>query len=126
LESLLEIVKKQPDGISIEEVLHFMRHEISRRTVQYRLSTLVKNGFLRMKGAGRSSKYYIVPSVENKMDKLKSIQFIAKFAHEHIPSTERHRFIEIVEVEVISLHEGNFARFTIRPSEFFAWQRSWK
>lgn len=28
--------------------------------------------------------------------------------------------------EVSSLHEGNFARFKIRPSEFFEWQIRWK
>ena len=64
--------------------------------------------------------------VRNKMDKLKSSQFIAKFASENVPAEHRNRFVEIAEIEISSLHEGNFARFKIRPSEFFAWQSSWK
>jgi hypothetical protein len=64
--------------------------------------------------------------VQNKMDKLRSSQYIAKFASENIAETDRNRFIETTEIEVSSLHEGNFARFKIRPSEFFAWQNSWQ
>lgn len=64
--------------------------------------------------------------VQNKLDKLKSSQLISKFANENIPPEDRNRFIEIAEIEVSSLHEGNFARFKIRPSEFFEWQSSWK
>ena len=29
------------------------------------------------------------------------------------------------EAELVSLHEGNFARYQIRPSEFEAWQQVW-
>lgn len=64
--------------------------------------------------------------VQNKMDKLKSSQFISKFANEKVSAEDRNRFVEIAEIEVSSLHEGNFARFKIRPSEFFEWQSSWK
>ena len=64
--------------------------------------------------------------VQHKLDKLKSSQFISKFAHENISPEDRSRFIETVEVEVSSLHEGNFARFKIRPSEFFEWHSTWK
>ena len=64
--------------------------------------------------------------VQHKMNKLKGSQFISKLANESVPSEDRNRFIEIAEIEVSSLHEGNFARFRIRPSEFFEWQREWK
>jgi hypothetical protein len=26
---------------------------------------------------------------------------------------------------LLSLHEGNFARYQIRPSEFAAWRKAW-
>lgn len=68
----------------------------------------------------------VYTAVQNKMDKLKSSQFISKFANEHISVEEQSRFIEIAEIELMSLHEVNFARFKIRPSEFFEWQSSWK
>lgn len=64
--------------------------------------------------------------VRSKMDRLKSSQFISKFAQENVSTQDRNRFVEIVEIEVSSLHEGNFARFKIRPSEFFEWQSSWE
>ncbi len=64
--------------------------------------------------------------VHNKMDKLKGSQFISNFSYKNISLEDRSRFIEIVEIELSSLHEGNFARFKIRPSEFFEWQTSWK
>jgi hypothetical protein len=31
----------------------------------------------------------------------------------------------MVESELASLHEGNFARYRVRPSEFAAWQQVW-
>lgn len=68
----------------------------------------------------------VCTAVQNKLDKLQSSQFIAKFAKENISSEDRARFIEVVEIELSSLHEGNFARFKIRPTEFFEWQKSWK
>ena len=37
-------------------------------------------------------------------------------------SAERERFREIAESELLGLHEGNFARYQIRPSEFAAWR----
>lgn len=34
-----------------------------------------------------------------------------------------HRFIEVAESELIGLHEGNFARYKVRPSEFYEWKQ---
>lgn len=43
-----------------------------------------------------------------------------------LPDTDRARFIEVVETELLSLHEGNFARYRILPSKFAAWEQVWK
>ena len=43
-----------------------------------------------------------------------------------IREAERARFKEIAETELLSLHEGNFARYQIRPSEFRPWQEAWE
>ncbi|GEP89946.1 Fic/DOC family protein [Chitinophaga terrae (ex Kim and Jung 2007)] len=43
-----------------------------------------------------------------------------------LPETDRDRLIEVVETELLSLHEGNFARYMVRPSEFRKWQNEWK
>jgi Fic family protein len=64
--------------------------------------------------------------VQNKMNKMEASQAIQRFAKENVPSADQNRFIEIAEIEVSSLHEGNFARYRIRPSEFFEWQKTWK
>ncbi len=52
----------------------------------------------------------------------KQIQVVAK----SLPLNDQPRFVETVETELLSLHEGNFARYQIRPSEFNAWTRAWK
>jgi len=44
---------------------------------------------------------------------------------EEIPSDDRAKFIEVVETELSSLHEGNIARYRLRPSEFETWMRNW-
>jgi len=64
--------------------------------------------------------------IQHKMNKMEGSQAIQKLAKENVPLADRNRFIEIAEIEVSSLHEGNFARFRIRPSEFFEWQKYWK
>ena len=52
IKNLVEIVKLYPDGISIEKLFHFMNELVPKRTLQYRLSALVKTGILKIKGAG--------------------------------------------------------------------------
>lgn len=42
-----------------------------------------------------------------------------------VPEDDHIRFIEVAEAELQSLHEGNFARYRVRPSEFEAWRRNW-
>lgn len=37
----------------------------------------------------------------------------------------RERFREVVESEILSLHEGNFARYRIAPADFEAWWQTW-
>ena len=44
------------------------------------------------------------------------------WAAEHLPEVDRPRFITLVEAELHGLHEGNIARFRLRPKEFAAWQ----
>jgi fido (protein-threonine AMPylation protein) len=39
---------------------------------------------------------------------------------------DRDKFIEVVETELLSLHDGNFARYKIRPSQFAAWKAVWE
>ena len=34
--------------------------------------------------------------------------------------------IEVVETEVMSLHEGNIARYRLRPSQYQTWRETWR
>jgi len=64
--------------------------------------------------------------VQSQMTKRKAIRWIARESEERIPAEDRARFIEVVETELSSLHEGNIARYKLRPSEFETWYKSWK
>lgn len=64
--------------------------------------------------------------VREKMSKPQAISHIHRFAQEQIEAPDRERFIEVVENQLLSLHEGNIARYRLRPSEFHAWREVWK
>lgn len=38
---------------------------------------------------------------------------------------DRFMFSEVVETKLLGLHEGNFVRYRIKPSEFSAWIKKW-
>ena len=64
--------------------------------------------------------------VRGRMDKKDAAAHVAAWAGENIDAGEREKFREVAESELLSLHEGNFARYQIRPSEFTAWQNVWR
>lgn len=49
-----------------------------------------------------------------------------KAAIELLTEQDRKRFIEAVETEIMSLHEGNIARYRLRTSEYGAWREAWR
>ena len=59
------------------------------------------------------------------MNKTKATQHINTWANDKIDAGEREHFREIAEDELLSLHEGNSARYQITPSEFKAWKVVW-
>ncbi len=63
--------------------------------------------------------------VRGRMDKKQATVHVNAWAQELIEQQERERFCEVAERELLGLHEGNFARYQIRPSEFTAWQEAW-
>lgn len=64
--------------------------------------------------------------VGEKLSKQQAINHIHRFAQEQIEAPARERFIEVVENQLLSLHEGNIARYRLRPSEFHAWREGWR
>ena len=67
----------------------------------------------------------ITAIIRGRMNKKRATAHVGAWTQEHIASAERERFQEIAEGELLSLHEGNFARYQVRPSEFAAWQEAW-
>lgn len=63
--------------------------------------------------------------VRLRLDKLGAIAFIRAQANQ-VETADRSRFVEVAETEVMSLHEGNIARYRLRPSEYAAWLAGWK
>lgn len=53
------------------------------------------------------------------------VGFIRDWASAHIPVDDQSRFRDVAEIEVMSLHEGNFARYRIKHSEFINWKMMW-
>ncbi len=63
--------------------------------------------------------------VQARMGKARAIALVQQRAKEKIPAPDQARFIEVVETQLMSLHEGNIARYRLRPSVFEAWRTEW-
>lgn len=63
--------------------------------------------------------------VRGSFDRRTASARLAEWTGANIPAPDRDRFREAAENELLGLHEGNFARYRIRPSEFAAWQQAW-
>ena len=64
-------------------------------------------------------------AVRQRMDRKRAITHIKEWTQTHIAADEHDQFQEIAEDELLSLHEGNFARYQITPNEFKAWREVW-
>lgn len=62
--------------------------------------------------------------IENNMSKEDANAYIEAHAQE-LPVADRGRFSESVSQNLLSLHEGNFARYRVTPNAFRAWQTHW-
>jgi hypothetical protein len=63
--------------------------------------------------------------VREQMDKKSALTHVTTWTKENVEAEEREKFREVAENELLGLHEGNFARYQINPSEFQAWQGIW-
>lgn len=63
--------------------------------------------------------------VRARMDRKAAAAHIASWVEKNIEAGEQERFREVAEAELLGLHEGNFARYPIRPAEFAAWRDVW-
>lgn len=63
--------------------------------------------------------------VHARMNKGRAAARIKAFALGWVPVDDQQRFIEVVETELLNLHESNIARYRVRPTEFRNWQQCW-
>jgi hypothetical protein len=85
--------------------------------------TLGKPDLFKMKYRQEISRF-VSKIVSSGMAKKAADDFIKANA-EIIPENDRTKFIEYVETELLSLHEGSFARYYIAPPEFTRWKEAW-
>jgi hypothetical protein len=64
--------------------------------------------------------------VREGMDKRAATALVRQRGAEQVPSEDQARFVEVVETEIMSLHEGNIARYRLRPAEYQAWRQGWR
>jgi Fic family protein len=62
--------------------------------------------------------------VKEKMNKQAATALIRSMAN-HVEQRDAARFLEVVETELLALHEGNIARYKLRTSEYKDWQQVW-
>lgn len=67
----------------------------------------------------------VVDVVRSGMDRKGAIARARQIAAEQVPPVDQARFVEVVETEIMSLHEGNIARYRLRPTEYRAWRERW-
>jgi Fic family protein len=77
---------------------------------------------LRHRGIIQKTVQHILINALKPSEALAYLQEVAT----QLPNDQAHTFIEVLKTELSSLHEGNFARYRIRPSEFTIWQQVWK
>jgi hypothetical protein len=70
-------------------------------------------------------KEVVAEVVVNGMNKKSAAVYIEQRAKGKVPHKDQDRFIEVVETEVSKLHEGNIARYNLRPSQFTSWKETW-
>ena len=63
--------------------------------------------------------------IRRRMNKKQASAHVNTWTRTHVEPDEQEQFQETAESELLGLHEGNFARYQIRPSEFAAWREAW-
>lgn len=68
----------------------------------------------------------VAATVRTRMDKKAATALARQRAAERVPAADQVRILEVVETELMSLHEGNIARYGLRPAEYQAWRHGWR
>lgn len=64
--------------------------------------------------------------VRDGLDRASAATRVAAWTHDHVDEADRSAFRIAAEDELLALHEGNFARYGVRPPEYSAWRTAWE
>ena len=56
-------------------------------------------------------------------DAIDTGEVLLHLAKDLVPENDREQFLKITKEEIAALHEGNFARYRLRPAEYNDWQK---
>ena len=74
----------------------------------------------------RTALHEIVQAIMlERLDRKAAFARITEWAGKNVEADEQEQFREVVENELMGLHEGNFVRYLIKPSQFRVWQEAW-
>lgn len=63
--------------------------------------------------------------IRARCDRREAVVRLRRWADDSVVESDRRRFVSAAEETLAGIHEGNFARYRVRPSEFEAWQTAW-
>ena len=63
--------------------------------------------------------------IRDRCDRREAVAHLRRWAEESVIESDRKRFVAAAEETLAGIHEGNFARYRIRPSEFESWKAFW-
>jgi Fic/DOC family len=64
--------------------------------------------------------------LRERMERGTAVEFIRHEVEKKVAPNERARLVEVIETEIMSLHEGNFARYQVTPSDYEFWRAVWR
>ncbi len=70
-------------------------------------------------------KFLINKIIIQKLNRKQTINEIETWTKKHILVKDQPQFIDIINIEIISLHSGNIARYQVNEKQFSAWKKSW-
>ena len=64
--------------------------------------------------------------VRTRLDVELAAAHVATWVEANVEASDRARFLEMAETEILGLHEGNYARYRVSAREFDAWHEVWQ
>jgi len=64
--------------------------------------------------------------IRSRCDRRDAVARLRRWAEESVIESDRKRFVSAAEETLAAIHEGNFARYRVRPSEYEAWKAAWR